>query len=48
MKGRLNGSVYVLDGSTIYDSVNISTSTMLDDEMKYLHLRLGYMGERGM
>ena len=47
-KGKMNGSLYVLQGSTISGSMNVSTNTMADQETKLLHLRLGHMGERGM
>ena len=40
MKGKLNGSLYALDGSTILGSANISTSTMSDHDTKLWHLRL--------
>ena len=48
MKGKMNGSLYALEGSTISGSVNVSTSIMSDEETKLWHLRLGHMGERGM
>ena len=48
VKGKMNGSLYALEGSTISSSVNISTSSMSDEETKLWHLRLGHMGERGM
>ena len=48
MKGRLNGSLYALQGSTILGSANVSTSTMSDRDTKLWHLRLGHMSERGM
>ena len=48
MKGKMNGSLYALEGSTITGSANVSTSTMYDDEIKLWHLRLGHIGERGM
>ena len=48
MKGKMNGSLYDIEGSTISISANISTNTMSDQETKLWHLRLGHMGERGM
>ena len=48
MKGKLNGSLYALEGSTILGSTNISTDTMSDHDTKLWHLRLGHMVERGM
>ena len=48
MKGKLNGSLYALEVSTILGSANISTNTMSDHDTKLWHLRLGHMGERGM
>ena len=48
MKGKMNGSLYALEGSTISDSVNVTTSIIFDEETKLWHLRLGHMGETGM
>ena len=48
MKGKMNGSLYTLVGSTISGTANVSTNTMSDEETKLWHLRLGHMGERGM
>ena len=48
MKGKMNRSLYALEGSTIFGSANISTNTMSDHETKLWHLRLGHMGERGL
>ena len=35
MKGKLNGSLYALQGSTILGSANVSTSTMSDHDTKF-------------
>ena len=48
MKGKMNRSLYTLEGSTISGSVNVSTSIMSDEETKLWHLRLGHMSESGM
>ena len=48
LKGKINGSLYALEGSTITDSANVSTNTMSDQETKLWHLRLGHMRERGI
>ena len=48
IKGKMYGSLYTLEGSTIFGSVNVSTSIMSDEETKLWHLRLGHMSERGM
>ena len=48
MKGKMNRSLYALEGSTISGSTNVSTNTMFDHETKLWHLRLSHMGERGM
>ena len=48
MKGKMNGNLYALDGSSISGSVNVSTNTMSDQETKLWHLKLGHMGERCM
>ena len=45
MKGKMNGSLYALEGSTISDSMNISTNTISDQETMLWHLTLGHMGE---
>ncbi len=34
MKGKMNGSLYALEGSSISGSVNVSTSVMTDEETK--------------
>ena len=39
MKGKMNGSLYALEGSTISGSANVSTNTMCDHETKLWHLR---------
>ena len=48
MKGKMNGSLYTLEGSTISGSVNVSISIMSDEETKLWHLRLGLVSESGM
>ena len=49
MKGTMVGSLYVLQGSTVTGSANVSTSSsMTDHETKLWHMRLGHMGEHGM
>ena len=48
MKGKMNGSLYTLEGSTISGSVNVSTSIISDEETKLWHLRLGHMSKSGM
>ena len=47
-KGKLNGSLYTLEGSTTLVSVNISINTMFNHDIKLWRLRLGHMGERDM
>ena len=48
LKGKINGSLYALEGSTITGSANVSTNTMSDQEIKLWHLRLGHLRERGI
>ena len=48
MKGKMNGSMYALEGSTISGSVNVFTNTMFDHKTKLWHLRLGHIIEIGM
>ena len=48
MKGKMNRSLHTLEGLTITSFVNISTSILSNEETKLWHLRLSYMGERGM
>ena len=40
-KGKMNWSVYALEGSTISGSTNVSTYLMSDHKTKLWHLRLG-------
>ena len=35
MKGKMNGSLYAIEGSTISSSVNVSTSVMSDEETNF-------------
>jgi gag-pre-integrase-like protein len=48
MKGKINGSFYALDSSTISSSVNVSISTIHDDETELWHLRSSNMSEKDM
>ena len=48
MKGFKRGSLYVLQGSMVSGSANVSTGTMSDDDTKIGHLRLGHMSDQRM
>ena len=46
---RLFSNLYVLQGATVIGSVAVSTSSISDSKLtKLWHMRLGYMGERGL
>ena len=48
MKGSMVGGLYVLQGSLVTDSTNVSSSTMSEQETKLWHMRLGQLSEQSM
>ena len=48
MKGKMNRSLYAIEGSTISDLANVSTNKMSDLDINLWHLRFDHIGERGM
>ena len=49
MKGVMCGILYFLQGSTVPGSAHAASSEVHQEDMtKLWHMRLGYMGERGM
>ena len=48
MKGLMQGSLYILHGTTVTDSVAVCTTSADIDTTKLWHMRLGRMSEKGI
>ena len=49
LKGFMNGTLYLLKGTTITGSANLASPEISEEDItKLWHMRLGHMGERGM
>ena len=49
LKGFMNGTLYLLKGTTVTGSANVASPEIPEEDMtKLWHMRLGHMGDRGM